>query len=150
MSPQLPLHSKPLGGKPERRKGVAGTGAKWEAKTKGLWPKFVCQPWAENMTKTILARLYTLFYFSVATATPAPATPALAFVIFLFEPVWEMWTIYNRNCCVCIWLTRRIRNQRAIAKSIEGNNIASGIFCRQVIWRYNRRCFVPHRIYTTN
>jgi len=34
---------------------------------------------------------------------------------------------------VCIWLTRRIRNQRAIAKSIETNNIASRIFWCQVI-----------------
>lgn len=37
---------------------------------------------------------------------------------YLWMPVWEMRTIYNRNCCVCIWITRRIRNQRTIAKSM--------------------------------
>jgi len=52
--------------RPKDMKGVGGKtggGKKQEAKTKGLWPKFVCQPWAENMTKTILACLYTFIFF---------------------------------------------------------------------------------------
>lgn len=41
-----------------------------EVKTKGLWPKFVCQPWAENMTKTILACLYTFIFSARASVLP--------------------------------------------------------------------------------
>jgi len=127
MSPQLPLHSKPLGG----QKIWRVSGAKLEVEKNRRWRQKGCD---RNLFASLGQKIwrrrfwlaFILLYFS-ATAT------VLSRRCFLFEPVWEMWTIYNRNCCVCIWLTRRIRNQRAIAKSIESNNIASGIFWCQVI-----------------
>lgn len=70
-------------------------------KTKRLRVKFVCQPWAKYVKK-------------LQGHTHTGMLKWLSFLLGL----WEMRTIYNRNCCVCIWITRRIRNQRAIAKSM--------------------------------